>query len=63
MREGDIVAVFGKLDNRIIERKQNEMVFGTLYYFLTEDRVCVILIDNELWIGSKREISPAEEQY
>ena len=62
MKEGDIVAVFGKLDNRIIERKQNQIIFGTLYYFLTEDRVCVILNDNELWIGPKREISPSNEQ-
>lgn len=62
MKEGQIVAVFGKLDNRIVERKDSGVVFGTLYYFLTEDRVCVILSDNELWIGPKREISPANEQ-
>lgn len=62
LREGDIVIVFGKLDNRIIERKTDELVFGTLYYFLTEDRACVILNDNELWIGPKREIAPAKSQ-
>lgn len=62
MKEGDIVAVLGKLDNRIVERKANQLTFGTLYYFLTEERVCVIIDDNELWIGARREIVPAKEQ-
>jgi hypothetical protein len=62
LKEGDIVAVFGKLDNRIVERKKDQLTFGTLFTFLTDDQVCVIIYDNELWIGPKREISPAREQ-
>jgi hypothetical protein len=62
LKEGDVVAVLGKLDNRIIERKLNGMVFGTLFYFLTEEQVCVIISDNELWIGPRREIASAKDQ-
>lgn len=62
LKEGDLVAVLGKLDNRIIERKLDGMVFGTLFYFLTEEQVCVIISDNELWIGPRREIACAKDQ-
>jgi hypothetical protein len=62
MREGDIVVVFGTLDKRVRERNSNQLILGTLYYFLTENRVCVIIDDNELWIGERREIALATEQ-
>ncbi len=62
VKEGDIVAVLGKLDNRIIERKKDQLTFGTLFTFLTDDMVCVIIYDNELWIGPRRQIAPAREQ-
>jgi hypothetical protein len=61
MREGDIVVVFGTLDKRVRERNSNQLILGTLYYFLTENRVCVIIDDNELWIGERREIALATE--
>lgn len=60
--EGDLVVVFGKLDGRIREKSSDELVIGTLYSFLTEDRVCVIIGDNELWVGKKRDIALATEQ-
>lgn len=62
LKEGDIVVVLGKLDNRIIERKRDQLVLGTLYSFLMDDDVCVIIGDNELWIGPKRDIAHAREQ-
>ena len=62
LNEGDIVVVFGQLDKRVRERNSDKLVIGTLYYFLTENRVCVIIDDNELWIGERREIALAAEQ-
>jgi hypothetical protein len=62
LNEGDIVVVFGQLDKRVRERNSDKLVMGTLYYFLTENRVCVIIDDNELWIGERREIALAAEQ-
>lgn len=60
--EGDLVVVFGKLDGKIREKNFGELVIGTLYSFLTDDRVCVIIADNELWVGKKRDIALATEQ-
>lgn len=60
--EGDLVVVFGKIDKRIRDKSTDELVIGTLYSFLTEDRVCVIIDDNELWVGKKRDIALATEQ-
>lgn len=62
LNEGDIVVVFGQLDKRVRERNLDKLVVGTLYSFLTENRVCVIIDDNELWIGERREIALATEQ-
>lgn len=60
--EGDLVVVFGKLDGRIREKSTEELTIGTLYSFLTDERVCVIIADNELWVGKKRDIALATEQ-
>lgn len=62
LNEGDIVVVFGQLDKRVRERNLNKLVVGTLYSFLTDNRVCVIIDDNELWVGERREIALATEQ-
>lgn len=62
LREGDIVVVFGALDKRVRERNPDKLIVGTLYSFLTENRVCVIIDDNELWVGERREIGLATEQ-
>ena len=62
MKEGDLVVVFGKLDKRIRNKDTDSLTIGTLFYFLTENRVCVIIDDNELWVGERREIAFAAEQ-
>lgn len=64
MKEGDIVAVFGELDNRVREKAKDKLIVGTLYYFLTENRVCVIIEHNgyEFWIGDRKYIGPIGEQ-
>lgn len=64
IKEGSIVVVFGELDNRIRKKVNENLIKGTLFYFLTENRVCVIIEEHgyELWIGDKKFIRLAKEQ-
>jgi hypothetical protein len=62
LNEGDVVVIFGELDKRVRDKNTGSLVLGTLFYFLTDNRVCVIIDDNELWIGERREIALATEQ-
>ncbi len=58
MKPGNLVQVLGKLDDKIREKNQEEIVIGTLDSFLRSDiaEVCVILPNNDLWIGMKKMI-------
>ncbi len=58
MKPGDLVIVLGKLDSKVREKKDGEIVIGTLICWLRMEtaEVCVLLPNGDLWIGMKREI-------
>lgn len=60
MKPGDLVIVMGKLDSRVREKSKDDVVIGTLESFLDDERVLVILPNDDLWVGLKREIAPYE---
>lgn len=63
MSLGDIVIVLGGFDNRVRDHdSKGEFVKGTLYCYFTDEQACVILENNDLWVGSKRDICLASEQ-
>lgn len=62
MKTGDLVVVLGKIDQRIRESTASGLVIGTLDQFLCDDQVSVILENNDIWVGSKREIVLAQDQ-
>mgnify|MGYP000956528975 CR=1 FL=1 len=64
MKEGDLVVVLGNLDNRIRDKLKDTLVIGTLYSFLTDNQVCVIIEHDgyELWTGNRKDICLATEQ-
>ncbi len=62
MKTGDIVVVLGKMDERIREKTTDGLIKGTLCQMLYDNQVCVILENNDLWIGSIRDIVLADEQ-
>lgn len=62
MKTGDLVVVLGKIDQRIRESTAFGLVIGTLDQFLCDDQVSVILENNDIWVGSKREIVLAQDQ-
>lgn len=54
--------VLGKMDERIREKTKDGLIKGTLYQILYDNQVCVILENNDLWVGSVRDIVLADEQ-
>jgi hypothetical protein len=62
MKPGDIVIIVGKLDSRIREKNQSELVYGTLEAYLVDGQVSVILENNDIWVGNQRDIIASEEQ-
>lgn len=62
MREGRLVAVLGKIDDRIREYDQTNVVFGTYIGKVSDNRVVVLLEDGLLYMGPVNTIVPAEEQ-
>ena len=62
MKLGDVVVVLGKVDTRVRDKLQGEMLLGTLEQFLSEEQVSVILPDGDLWVGKKREVQLHEEE-
>jgi hypothetical protein len=61
MREGDLVVVLGKMDQRVREHKPDGLIVGTLW-IQEPDQVVVILPDFLLWKGHPREIASYAEQ-
>ncbi len=62
MKIGDIVVVLGKMDERIREKTKDGLIKGTLFQILYDNQVCVILENNDLWVGSIRDVILANEQ-
>jgi hypothetical protein len=60
MREGDLVVVLGKLDQRIYQQTDS-LTVGTLW-ILEGDLAVVILSNHLLWKGFRREIASWVEQ-
>lgn len=56
MKLGDLVIVLGKVDTRVRDKLQGELLLGTLEQFLSEEQVSVLLPDGDLWVGKKREV-------
>lgn len=59
---GDLVVVLGGFDNRVRDHQSDTLIIGTLYQFLADGKVCVILENNDLWVGEKSYICLASEQ-
>ncbi len=62
MKPGSLVTVLGKLDNRIRDKTSGELIIGTLVCILCDDQVMVILENNDLFIGLKREVRLYEQK-
>lgn len=61
MKEGDVVVVVGKLDYRIRDQGSIEERTGTIVWII-QDEVVVLLKDNILWRGPKRDVCLHNEQ-
>lgn len=61
MTEGSLVVVLGKLDQRIYETKEGQLVIGTLVD-LQPEMAMVLLPTGILWRGHRRMVAPYEEQ-
>lgn len=61
LSEGLVVVVTGKLDDRVREKSQGSLVFGTIVG-LHSDRICVLLPDGDMWFGGKHEIAFVADQ-
>lgn len=62
MKDGQLVVIFGKIDDRIREYDQEELVFGTYIGKTFDNKVVVLLEDGILYSGAMNTIAPAEEQ-
>ena len=60
MREGDVVMVAGKLDDRVRDNNTSPRV-GTIVS-ISETEAQVLLENGDIWRGSLREVFPIEEQ-
>jgi hypothetical protein len=57
MKEGDLVIVLGKLDDRVRVNSTEQLTLGTVST-LTKDEISVLLINGDIWHGLKREVMP-----
>lgn len=62
MKDGQLVVIFGKIDGRIREYDQHDLVFGTFIGKTFDNKVVVLLEDGVLYTGAVNTIAPAEEQ-
>lgn len=62
MKEGDVVVVVGKLDERIREADTSKIVCGTIV-LRANKRVWVLLEDGNFWIGPDHEVVRYEDQF
>lgn len=62
MKDGEVVVVTGKLNNKIKEHNSTDLILGTLVSKLSDNRVQVLLSDGTIFIGYTYEIAPIVEQ-
>jgi hypothetical protein len=62
MIPGDLVIIVGKLDTRIRDKDQEQLVYGTVDQLLIDGQVSVILENNDIWVGHRRDLILPEEQ-
>lgn len=55
MKEGDLVIVLGKLDDRVRTNSTEELTIGTIAT-IANTEVSVLLTNGDLWHGLKREV-------
>lgn len=56
MIPGDIVIILGKLDTKVREKNREEFIYGTVDQFLVDGQVSVILENNDIWVGPRRDV-------
>jgi len=61
MKEGDVVLVVGKLDDRVRESNLEANRIGTIVA-LTKDEVIVLLPNGDLWKGNHWNVVRQEEE-
>lgn len=62
MKEGDLVIVVGKMDNKIKDIDRNQLIIGTFLYNISEKRVVVLLPDGTLFLGFEYDIVPHNDK-
>lgn len=55
MKEGDVVIIVGKLDDRIRDGDSMDARIGTIVWIM-QDEVVVLIKDNLLWKGTRRDV-------
>lgn len=55
MKEGDVVIIVGKLDDRIRDGDSMDARIGTIVWIM-QDEVVVLIKDNLLWKGPRRDV-------
>lgn len=62
MKEGDVVVVVGKIDERIRKADMNRPAAGTIVLKFGKT-IWVLLDSGDLWIGPDHEVARYEEQF
>lgn len=56
MKEGSLVIILGKMNTRIKEYDKDKLIVGTIWTYISEDNVLVLLPDGIIHMGHKRDI-------
>jgi translation initiation factor IF-1 len=62
IREGDLVIVVGKIDTRVRDTINSDLIVGTVEQLLSDQQVSVILENGDLWVGPSRDVVLKSEQ-
>jgi hypothetical protein len=62
IREGDLVIVVGKIDTRVRDTINSDLIVGTVEQLLSDQHVSVILENGDLWVGPSRDVVLKSEQ-
>lgn len=60
IKEGDLVVITGKLDNRI--RAKSGLTIGTFMWKNSDKQIAVLLPDGDIFYGKEYDIAAYEEQ-
>jgi translation initiation factor IF-1 len=62
IREGDLVIIVGKIDTRVRDTINSDLIIGTVDQLLSDQQVSVILENGDLWVGPSRDVVLKSEQ-